>query len=410
MRLLHRLSRILDLARSRLDDRTIDLAGAHGDAGEADFVQAADRVDIATVLAADEDFELRVDGAGVSDEGADHLLDGGVDGDERITLEEFLVDVERQEAVGVVAGNGECRLGEVVGTEGSEVIDGVNVIVIAGDFGAQGGNDFAAGDCGCRGFDHRAEGVRHCEALFFLDLGGNLDGDFENGLDFGGDDHEQDFNFGFRMFAFLNEFGGGIQNGLDLHLGDFGVGDGHTNRAVAEHRVLFLFQAAVVREELMERSHPKKTTIVQTNGHAIAVHLTYPPAALRLSPLPLHFGEGRGISAVFEVILRELIDGIEGFLGFGFVIVKQNFLNVRQTVAEEHVFCTEQANATGTLVEGGERLGGFSIGAFFIFAVLFRLRLNTHGLRRYALRAYAPLRPAMCSTAARSVRIRWTDF
>ena len=39
-----------------------------------------------------------------------------------MTLEEFLVDVERQEAVGVVAGNGECRLGEVVGTEGSEAI------------------------------------------------------------------------------------------------------------------------------------------------------------------------------------------------------------------------------------------------------------------------------------------------
>ena len=93
-------------------------------------MQAADRVDIATVFAADEDFELRIDGTGVSDEGADHLLDCRVDGDERMTLEEFLVDVERQEAVGVVAGNGECRLGEVVGTEGSEAIDGVNVIVM----------------------------------------------------------------------------------------------------------------------------------------------------------------------------------------------------------------------------------------------------------------------------------------
>ena len=31
---------------------------------------------------------------------------------------------------------------------------------------------------------------------------------------------------------------------------------------------------------------------------------------------------------------------------------------------------------------------------------------NTPGFRRYALRAYAPLRPAMCSTAARSARIR----
>ena len=117
---------MLDLARSRLDDRTIDLAGAHGDAGEADFVQAADRVDIATVFATDEDFELRINRAGVFDERANHLLD-------------------------------------------------------------------------CRGFDHRAEGVRHSDTLFFLDLGGNLDGDFENGLDFGGDDHERDFDFGFRI-------------------------------------------------------------------------------------------------------------------------------------------------------------------------------------------------------------------
>ena len=90
------------------------------------------------------------------------------------------------------------------------------------------------------------------------------------------------------MFAFFDEFGGGVQNGLDLNLGDFGVGDGHTDRAVTEHRVLFLFQAAVVQEELMERR------IEQTDRHAIAVHLTYPPAALRLSPLPLHEWRGKG--------------------------------------------------------------------------------------------------------------------
>ena len=102
-------------------------------------MQAVDRVDIATVLAADEDFELRIDGAGVSDEAADHLDDW-------------------------MWG----WMGEVVGTEGSEAIDGVNVIVIACNFGAQGGDDFAAGDGGCRGFDHRAECIRNCEALFFL--------------------------------------------------------------------------------------------------------------------------------------------------------------------------------------------------------------------------------------------------
>ena len=35
---------------------------------------------------------------------------------------------------------------------------------------------------------------------------------------------------------------------------------------------------------------------------------------------------------------------------------------------------------------------------------------NTPGFRRYALRAYAPLRLAMCSTASRSVRIRRADY
>ena len=76
-------------------------------------------------------------------------------------------------------------------------------------------------------------------------------------------------------------------------------------------------------------------------------------------------GEGRGMYAVFEVFLGEVVDGIEGFLGFGFVIVKQNFLNVGETVAEEHVLCTEQANATCTLVVSRKYFGGFSIGAFF---------------------------------------------
>ena len=114
-----------------------------------------------------------------------------------MALEEFLVDVERQEAVGVVAGNGECRLGEVVGTEGSEAIDRVNVIVIACNFGAQGGDDFAAGD------------------------------------------------------------------------------GGHSNRPATEHRVLFLFQAAVVRKELVQRG------VEQTDRLADAFLNTFANALLK---------------------------------------------------------------------------------------------------------------------------------
>ena len=69
--------------------------------------------------------------------------------------------------------------------------------------------------------------------------------------------------------------------------------------------------------------------------------------------------------AVFEVFLGEVVDGIKGFLGFGLVIAEENFLNVGETVAEEHVLCTEQANATCTLVVSWKYFGGFSIGAFF---------------------------------------------
>ena len=82
------------MALCGFDDGTIDFAGAHGDASEADFVQAADRVDVAAVFTADEDFELRINRAGVFDEATDHFLDGGMNADERVTFEEFFLDVE----------------------------------------------------------------------------------------------------------------------------------------------------------------------------------------------------------------------------------------------------------------------------------------------------------------------------
>ena len=90
-------------------------------------MQATDGVDIVTVFAADEDFELRIDRACISNERANHLDDGiwgEMHGDERMTLEEFLVGVERQEAVGGGAGNGVCCLSEVKNKEfGFDCID-----------------------------------------------------------------------------------------------------------------------------------------------------------------------------------------------------------------------------------------------------------------------------------------------
>ena len=45
------------MALSGFDDGAIDFAGAHGDAGESDFVQAADGVDVAAVFTADADLQ-----------------------------------------------------------------------------------------------------------------------------------------------------------------------------------------------------------------------------------------------------------------------------------------------------------------------------------------------------------------
>ena len=109
--------------------------------------------------------------------------------------------------------------------------------------------------------------------------------------------------------------------------------------------------------------------VEQTDRHAVAVH------------------DGH---AVFEVGLRERIDGVESFLGLVLVIAEQDFLDERQTVAQEHVLGAEQAHTACTLVEGRLCFGGFSIGADFEgldflapvenrLSGFFELRGNSHG-------------------------------
>ncbi len=118
--------------------------------------------------------------------------------------------------------------------------------------------------------------------------------------------------------------------------------------------------------------------------------------------------------AVFEVFLGEVVDGIEGFLGFGLVIAKQNFLNVRQTVAEEHVLGAEEVNAAGALVEGRKRLGGFSIGAFFYVRRAISLRsIRTAfgampcGHTRLCARLCARTLRGLCAYAGRDIVMLW---
>lgn len=74
---------------------------------------------------------------------------------------------------------------------------------------------------------------------------------------------------------------GGDDDGLDLHLGDFGVCDDHTDRAVTEHRVLFLFQAAVVRESRRQKYQADYVGIVGAVLSLCDTHgfRRYPPEA-----------------------------------------------------------------------------------------------------------------------------------
>ena len=299
-------------------------------------MQAADGVDVAAVFTADEDFEFGIDGTCIFDEATDHFLDGGMNADERVSFEEFFLDVEGEEAVGVVAGDGECRLCEVVCTKGCESVGGVAIVVVAGFFTREFGDDFAGGDGGSGSFDHGTQSVRDGEALFFFDLRGDFDGDFSDRGDFGCDDDEWDFDFGLGMFAFFDEFGGGIQDGLNLHFGNFGVRNGHTDRTVTEHRVFFLFEPAVVGEEFVERG------VEQADRHAVTIH---------------------DFHGVFEVGFGEFVDLLEGFFSFCLVVTEEDGLDVGQAVAQEHVFGAEETDATRALVVGGKCFGGFGVGA-----------------------------------------------
>src|ERR1700691_6759145 len=113
---------------------------------------------LAAVLAADTDFEVAARGTafvgGHLDERADTFL---IENREGILLQNALLEIGRQEFVAVIAGDSECGLGEVVGTEAEEL--GV-------------GSDFVGHDAGAGQLDHGAYLVVDGEALLNEDVGG----------------------------------------------------------------------------------------------------------------------------------------------------------------------------------------------------------------------------------------------
>ena len=129
-----------------------DAVGGAGDVVEAGLVAEFDGGGVAAVFAADADFEVCLDGApffdGDLDEGADAFA---VEFDEGVLGEDVVLEVGGEEAAGVVTGEAEGGLGEVVGAEGEEV----------GVVGDVGGGEAGAGE-----FDHGADGVFDALAAF----------------------------------------------------------------------------------------------------------------------------------------------------------------------------------------------------------------------------------------------------
>ena len=87
------------------------------------MVAEADRSGVPALLAADADLEVRPHRAAVPDRHVDQLADAlDVEHLERVVLQDARLVVHRQELVlGVLAGERERRLGEVVGAEGEEL-------------------------------------------------------------------------------------------------------------------------------------------------------------------------------------------------------------------------------------------------------------------------------------------------
>ena len=141
---------------------------------------------------------------------------------ERVVRQDAAVAIGAQEGAGVIAGNAEGGLRQVVGAEGEEL---------------RGGGDLGSPERGARQLDHRAGAVGERPARLFRHhrrrpVDHRPDA-FELGA--GRDQRHHDLGLG-------PGFGGGLEDRAGLHLVDFGPGDAKPATAVAEHRVGF-FQA-----------------------------------------------------------------------------------------------------------------------------------------------------------------------
>ena len=169
------------------------------------------------MLAAHAKVHVGVGGAALLDSHAHQFEYCRVDGLEGIVLQDLLVHVQRDElGLGIIAGEAEGGLGEVVGAKAEEVC-------VMGDL--------VSDHAGARQLEHRAHGNIELDAL----LGGNLsDYALDNlaGLDMlGRDGDERNHDLGTRIDAHLDEASSSRGDGADLHERQIAKDDGQAHAA-----------------------------------------------------------------------------------------------------------------------------------------------------------------------------------
>ena len=244
-----------------------------GDVVDADRVEELDGLRIAAVLAADAAHQARAEGTALVHADLHQLADGlGVDGLERVGVENLVPEVVAHEGTDVITAEAEGHLGKVVRAEAEEL-------------GLTG--HAVGGEGSTRDFDHRTELVVDERTHHGLDLGLDLLADGLLEAELTGGDGDRDHDLRVRVQTFLLEFGGGGEDGAVLGLGDQREADVQTDAAVAHHRVHlvegsaalldfldgnaeilgeFLLLVLTLRHELVERR------VQETEHDRLAVH------------------------------------------------------------------------------------------------------------------------------------------
>ena len=196
-----------------------------GNIGETDVVAELDGGRIAAVLAADTAAHARTGRSAQLDRHLHQLADAdGVQTSEGIGLVDLVRIVCRKELAGIVTGEAKRHLREVVGAEAEEL---------------RFLRDLVCGERSARDLDHRTNFIVKLDVRLFDDLVRRLDDDVLDELHFLCLARQRDHDLGndvpVGMIAL--DVDRSLDDGLGLHDGDFGIGDGETAAAVTHHGV-----------------------------------------------------------------------------------------------------------------------------------------------------------------------------